>query len=60
MRTRSVKSAAAGFLTLVVVEDGLSHTHRFRRHLHQLVFLDIFQTFLQGHDDLRDDTGLLV
>ena len=48
------------FLALVVVEDGLAHTHRLRGDLDEFVLFDVFETLLERHDRLRDDTGLLV
>ena len=48
------------FLALVVVEDGLTHTHGLGRDLDEFVLLDVFETFLERHDSLGDDAGLLV
>ena len=46
--------------TLQVIEYDFSHTHALRRHLHILIFLDIFQTFLQTHHHFWNDTRLVI
>ena len=48
------------FLALIVVEDGLTHTHRLRSDLYKLILLDVFKTFLKRHHCLGNDAGLLV
>ena len=48
------------FRALVVVEDGLVHTHRLRGDLNKLILLDVFETFLKRHHCLGNDAGLLV
>ncbi|MDT4855894.1 hypothetical protein FQZ97_902670 [compost metagenome] len=46
--------AFAGTLTVVRIEELLAQTNRLRRHLTQLVFLDEFQSLLQGEADRRN------
>ena len=48
------------FLALVVVEDGLAHTHGLGSDLNEFVLLDVFETFLERHHSFGNDAGLLV
>ena len=51
---------AVGTLAGKMVENHLAHAHRFRRHFHVFVFLDVFQGFFEREDDRRNDAGLVV
>lgn len=48
------------FLALIVVEDGLAHSHRLGGNLDELVLLDVFQALLETHHRLRHDTRLII
>ena len=56
----TLSSLNRGLFPLIVVEDGLTHTHRLRGDLDEFVLFDILQTLLQRHDRLWDNTGLIV
>ena len=49
-----------GFLSLIVVEDGLTHSHRLGCHLDKLILLDVLKALFQRHHGLRNDAGLVV
>ena len=43
-----------------MVENGLADAHRLRGDLDEFVFLDVFEAFFEGHDDLGNDARLVV